>query len=387
MDFRLKSDKRINVSEILLELALFLLMLNFLLYQCFDMERVKDLVRYVALGIMAASVMMNIRQFRVDKSIVFYTLYCLLVIALGDGASINWPVLLLTVIVLRQVETDKVIDMLVRVSTLTIVIYFVLRFSGLINDHVYGAAYGRVRNTLGFSNVNSAALFFFSWVMLLFCRKKTNKFLLALSVIVLLWCMVETNTRSVILIAFIYFALMFLLEKAVMKLSSAAWARLSKWFIIAEIAVVLLSVAYPLLLRFFPGLDRITSFRLTYGTRALEVLTVRNWLFGGTGGGSDNYFHVMISQYGAIAVLIELYFVAAATWHGMQQRDVCMVSYVLSLWLLSMMETFLFRPELTISVLFWGYVVKGFTVYQQERRKQRKAHRSAGRRLAKTRIL
>lgn len=375
MDFRLRSDKRINVSEFLLELALLLLMLNFLLYQCFDMDRVKDGVRFVAVGIMAAGVLVNIRKFRVDKSVLFYTLYCLLVVVLGSSVSINWPVLLVTAIVLRQVETDKLVDMLVRVSTVGVVVYFVLRFSGFIDDYVYGAAFGRVRNTLGFSNVNAAALFFFSWVMLLFCRKKTNKFLLAFSVIVLLWCMVETNTRSVILIAFIYFALRFLLEKAVVKMSDAAWTRLSKWFIIAEIGVVLLSVAYPLLLRSFPQLDVVLSYRLSIGTRIIQRLTLRNWLMGGAVGNSDNFFHAMLFQYGMIALVVAVMFVVRATWKMMERHDIHKVSFILSMWTLCVVETSLYRPEIMAVVLFWCFVIKENSVQNKlAKKKNRQVH-------------
>lgn len=371
MNARIRVNKKIDASDFMMELALFLLALNFLLYQCFDMDDVKDMVRFIAIGMMAVGVLLNLRSFRVDWSILLYTLFCLLTVALGKSVSINWPVLLVTVIALRQMDTDKVTNMLVRVTTVVVIAYFALRVGGLIEDRVYGGASGRVRNTLGFSNVNAAALFFFSWTVLLFTQKKANRFLRVVSLVLFLWVVQQTDTRSVA-VAFVLYVLVRLgLGVLAKHTKERGWKRLCVAVIFLEICVVVISVCYPLLLRLFPALDEFLSYRLTLGTRALQALNFRNWLFGGTGGGSDNYFHVIVSQYGMIALLIELYFVAMATWNALRRRDVQLVSYVVSLWIMSLMETFLFRPELMIAVLFWFCVFREFEQCQSGKRKNR----------------
>lgn len=362
-----KIQVKINASDFMMELALLLLMLNFLLYQCFDMDDVKDTVRIIAIGIMAIGVLLNLRAFRVDKSILFYTLFCMMTVALGKSVSINWPVLLVTVIAMRSMDTNQVTNMLVRVSTVGVIVYFALRLGGRIEDYVYSGATGRVRNTLGFSNVNAAALFFFSWMVLLFTQKKENTFLRVLSLVLFLWVVQQTNTRSVAVAFVLYVLVRLLLGVLVRRTREKGWKRLCVVVVILEICVVVVSISYPLLLRLFPALDEFLSYRLTLGTSALQTLNFRNWLFGGTGGGSDNYFHVIISQYGMIALLMELCFVAVATWNALRRRDVQMVSYIVSLWTMSMMETFLFRPELMIAVLFWFCVFREFELCRREK--------------------
>lgn len=359
MNAKIRVNKKIDASDFMMELALFLLALNFLLYQCFDMDDVKDMVRFIAIGMMAVGVLLNLRSFRVDWSILLYTLFCLLTVALGKSVSINWPVLLVTVIALRQMDTDKVTNMLVRVTTVVVIAYFALRVGGMIEDRVYGGASGRVRNTLGFSNVNAAALFFFSWTVLLFTQKKANRFLRVVSLVLFLWVVQQTDTRSVA-VAFVLYVLVRLgLGVLAKHTKKRGWKRLCVAVILLEICVVVISVCYPLLLRLFPALDEFLSYRLTLGTRAIQALNFRNWLFGGRAATTDNFFLTMLFQHGVIVVLVGLFFVTAATWHTMRQRDVRGVSYIFSLWVMSMMETFLLRPELTLSILFWHFVFNG----------------------------
>lgn len=348
-----------RTGERLQALSLILLSCNYLLYHCFGLTALKMPVRMVCLCFLLMALLLEGRRARILPGAILQMSFCVALLIFGSFEVVNWLFILLFCVSHYRCEERKLLKALTVASTVCVVLYVLLRAFGTIEPVWYIGADGRVRNTLGFDNVNAAALFFFSWALILFHREHSRS-VYALVSLVLVWCIGQTKTRAVLLAFGIYVVLRGLLGALSRPGRERMWVAVSLLLLMGEIGVAVLPFFYPLLAKVFPMLDTFLSGRLSAGAAALQSLSLQNWLMGGGTVETDNFILVMLSACGVVPVSAACLTVIEGTRRLLARRKAKTCALLISLWLVGAVESFLFRAELLITLLFWFLMFRIF---------------------------
>lgn len=362
-----------TAGETLVGFSQVLLVCNYLFYHGLGLDALKTPIRMVSLSFLLLALLLEGRRARILPGVLLQMFLCVVLLIFRSFDAVNWLFILLFCAAVYGYDERALLDAFAVASTVGVVLYFLLRAFGLIEPVLYTGADGRIRNTLGFDNVNAAALFFFSWSMILF-QGKHRRVLYVLAGIVLVWSIGQTKTRAVFFAFGIYILLRVLLEAFSCPGREKAWVTLSLFLLMGEIAVSMLPFLYPLLAGMLPALDTFLSGRLSGGMAALQSLGLRNWIMGGGTVEADNFILVMLSACGVIPVSAACLTAIEGTRRLLARREAKTCAFVISLWLVGAVESFLFRGELLITPFFWFLMFKvlGQKTGVEEQRKYEK---------------
>lgn len=349
---RVFESKERATAHSLLVSGMFILSLNYLLYWAFGLEILRAPIRIAAIPLFLLSALMNLKLLSFEIAYLPMLGITSLALFLHGGEALNMLVVLLFVLAASPYSSKVLISDLLKCFIALIGLYAI----GVATGNVSIASYvfdGRVRNKLGFSHVNAAALFFLPLLLLLYKKMRHRvmaSILVAMSFVILF---IETNTRSILVTSVVFliaYGLFFAMGKH---------GGLSKYRGVFGLLVLYGIVVMTAIIPFLAGteLDYFLSYRPTLFYQAVSDFTPSDWLFGSTAFQEvDNLFFVVVGHYGIVYLALMVFTLHKAVLRCARHGDAWGFSFLLAMLACSFVESFLFRPELVVTFAFWAIV-------------------------------
>lgn len=341
--------KNISLPHGLLFGGMLLLGLNYLVYSAFGFDALRLPVRVMGMALLALSAMLNFRKLRFDFLYVPMLGIAAICVLMHGTDALNMLAVLLFVLAASPYDLRAVIGNLIGCFAICTCLYLAALASGGISSVSY-VMEGRTRNTLGFTNVNAASLYFLPLLLALFRKNRHTVITASLVMLVFVGIYLLTNTRSALITVGAFFAARVLF--------SAMAIRKSPAFIRSVVGIVVLcglvasAFAIPLLAG--SDLDYVLSYRPTLFRDALKDFTPADWLLGSASFAEvDNSFIVMVGHYGLIFFVCAFCVLAKAIKRVSFAEDPWSFSFIIALVACGSVESFLYRPELIATLAFW----------------------------------
>lgn len=330
----------------------FALGLNFILYSVFGLEAIRVPIRIAVLGMFVLSALLDFRYLKFDVLFLPMLGLAVLSLVLNGLDALNMLAVLLFVLAASPYSLSDMLSDLLKCFVLIAIIYILAVVVGFasLTSYVMG---GRVRNTLGFVNVNAAALFFFP-LLLLLAKKRPRAWMANCGVaLAFVFLFIVTDTRSLLLGAGVYYAsyILFRLMSNGKTLSRLRGA--------VGIMVLYASIAIAFSLPLLAGteLDQALSWRPTLFHESLAGFTPFDWLFGSSSFKEvDNSFIVIVGHYGFLFLACVIAILHKAILRCSECDHAWSYSYLLSVLACGSIESFIYRPELIVTLAFWFVV-------------------------------
>lgn len=350
----MKINKNFLRSFFFLDLPLFLLGLNYMLYNALSVDRFKTVIRIVAIMLVLIGWVLN-------KSTIYKyeIIACILVtisLIINGVSSINLLVIIIISVWVRY-PLKRVIKGAFVVNMLLVLIMIVLMVVGVVDNTGYVSTMGRHRFGLGFENPNVAALFYSSCLYLLVVsRNKVRK----LTMVILLFggavIYLYTDSRT----SFVAMLIFFLIEAMRVFIEKKRLPLWGKIFGAASILVVdllfILNLVSVFIIDKLMFMDEYLSFRISAFSRMIENSGIRCFLLGGTVETADNFFYMLLFQYGVFIYIV----LAIITHYSMKKMvttcDLKYISLLVALFMVGMMESSLIRPEILVVLIVWKII-------------------------------
>lgn len=344
-----------------IDVPLFLLGLNFILYnvhgldamkQAIHIDLLKQIIRMAALALIAAGGI--IRRVHIRKNGVLFLAASTVVVLLNGFNVFNLAFAVLFAVCIPD-DVDTVIQKAFRISAILVALMLVLMLTGIAKNEVWRVrANGQACYTLGFAHSNSAAIFYYSFGCLyLLSRKKINLFQIGLTTVALIVVFVYTDSRTSLVASMVFCAMMLLYqmpkENGRHTLAKGSILLVDFLFIANLLAVLFVEQLMPM--------DSIVTGRFWLLKKLIEESSFRNILLGGAAREVDSFYHVILFQYG-----IFIYALVAIAAHKMMKRlaecrQYALSGFFVSVFVMGMAESCLIRPELLVFLVAWKLIV------------------------------
>lgn len=343
-----------EIGEKLFAGALYTLSINYLLYSTSNLLGLQTPLRLLSCGLLICAACFNFKKIRLDLLLILILGKSMLTCMLIGVEGLNLLLIVLVGMVASSYGMECCRRILYKLAIALIALYVILWGIGLIHPGMTAYS-GRVRNTLGFTNVNAASLFFIG-VSLIPLSAKKRRILPAVASLVFIYAVIAlTDTRSALLFSIALIALCLLF---------AVFERRGQWryqFRMAQIVVigaVAVSLLLPLL-RATP-LDALLSFRPSFFYSAIKGLSIVEIMMGAsTPMEIDNSYLLFMFVYGAVTLFLLLLLLLRGVRGLAEQGEWVPLAFVCSMFLLGIVESCLYRPEPIITLAFWSYVFLG----------------------------
>ena len=166
----MKIRKNIWEEIIFLDVPLFLLGMNYVLYNALSLDSMKTIFRVGAILLLLIGWTLKGR-FVIGKKIFLAMALAMVALLLNGSMALNFVVIILFSICVTY-PIDKIIKSTFRINILLVVIMIALMGLHIVNNTSYVSTMGRLRYTLGFENPNVAALFYASAIYLFLVSRK-----------------------------------------------------------------------------------------------------------------------------------------------------------------------------------------------------------------------
>ena len=354
-------------------MGIYLMTVNYLIYNFFQEDKFKDVVRIVAVGIIIAVGLAHCARNGVKLSVYQITLIYIAVaqLFLIRDFDINFLAIVLCAM-FSKVEYGAYIKGLKNFTIVLLVVVILSLSFGWVENVEYISTTERLRRTLGFENVNAGSLFFFSanLIYLLNCKKiKFTNFLFSVIYSVIIYKLTDTRTSIVGLAVF--FVSLFLTKILNNK------KRLAGFVFFMIITVLYCTVfLWDWIYVNFPDLDEFFSSRLHLFSMAVDSATLKHFLIGGIDFSTyelfvDNFYILLLFQNGIFiyitTYLFAIFCIRKLITHGLYKE----VALIISLLAVGLVESSLIRPEVTCVMVAWrcildtDYVIESSNSYQE----------------------
>ena len=106
-------------------------------------------------------------------------------------------------------------------------------------------------------------------------------------------------------------------------------------------------------------IDSILSYRPTYFFNALSNLSPIEWIFGSNAFIEvDNSYLVMVGHYGLPFLICAVAVLHKAILRSAEMGDLWTLSFIIAIVVIGSIESFLYRPELIVTLVFWAIAFK-----------------------------
>ncbi|MDD3138967.1 MAG: hypothetical protein PHX08_08350 [Lachnospiraceae bacterium] len=347
---------KLNIDELLyLDMPLFLLGLNYVLYNALGMESTKIILRIGALLLMVIGWVLK-GNFSIEKKPFFAMAIAILAFLINGSVTFNFlAIVIFSICVTYPIE--KIALSAFRTNLLLVILMIILMALHVVNNTSYISTMGRSRATFGFENPNVAALFYSSLVyLLLVSRKKLKPMIIGVALFLTVIVYYYTNSRTSLLALLVFVFLeyiVYIINKKKMLHADIIFGKCAVLFSDALFLVNLLSV---FTIEKFMRIDQLLSFRISTFSKMIDDAGLIGFLFGGTTLTVDSFYYMLLFQYGIFIYL----FVAIATHFALKQmvikRENRFVSLIIGLLLVAMMESSLIRPEILVTLVVWKII-------------------------------
>lgn len=334
-----------------IDLPMLLLGLNYLLYNALEIVFAKQIIRIAALALIVAGGI--IRRPLIGKKGILFLGVSIMSLFLNGLGAFNLAFLVIFAVCVPD-DMDLIFQKAFRISLILVAVLMISLFTGINHNVTNYLASGRVRNGMGFLNPNSAAIFYYSVGCLFLLSRKQVKMVHMLLVLASSFLVHHYTASRTCLMANIVFAALWMLyqmpcDKGKKLLAKGSVLLIDLLFVLNVAAIFFTDELMPL--------DDFLSWRVTYLKQLVEVSSLRNILLGGAVLEVDNFYHIILFQYG-----IFIYALLAIVAHCMMKKFADHEQYLLSgffvsIFLSGLMEGFLIRPELILFLVIWKLIV------------------------------
>ncbi len=338
-----------KIEYILCPIALFLLAVNYLLFSFFEYGALKNIIRLgivLIFGLMLA-VQFYKKTFKRTHIVLFFI--SLLLFLIDSSLAYNLLFLILLVLAFHTVDERYFYKVAFFISfALALIVLFSL-LTGLQTPWIYTDADTlRTRNTLGFTNVNSASIFFFSlMVSFLFAPKKVTFWHLGAVTVGSIILFIITDSRTpllgMLLLLFIYLLLLRIPEKWSLRCFYAG-------------VILLFATAFLWTLPFVntPIINSLLSERPRHFANYIQQQNVWTFFIGGTNTPEiDNFYLILLYNVGIFLYGFICWILLKAGRQLIKNGRYLEISFVASMLICGVFEATLLRPELICTPLFW----------------------------------
>lgn len=330
----------------------FFLTMNYLLYATSSFDVFQTLFRVVAVLFLVGVYASNSAQIALNFAEIFAAIFSFALILLNGAEPLNALLVMLWGICSRAFALKKILKALLIMALVSVAAYCLLYAGGMLHDVQYASSLGRVRHTLGFDNPNQASIFFMSlFIAPVAVRKhKTLAIIAVLLVSFLIYTL--SDTRTVLFTAVLFCAFILLFSRLCTS---------TKAITAVVMTVALISIVGSFLIPCFRDtvLDEVLSYRATYYAEGLNGLSLIQFFIGCSDQPKlpvDNFFVYAFIMYGIFMGCFLYYEILKAAKAISRSGDSYLTALFCSLLLMGMVESFLIRPELTITLSFWAIV-------------------------------
>lgn len=352
----LQSVRKLNtkpVNTALIYSVIALLGLNYLLYSFFDLGGVRNLVRAAAAGLMLALLLLRLADEKIRRRQVLMLLLAAWQILAGGTNGLNIAFLLILTVTVAGYRECRITTVVFWIMTgLTAVVALSLLLGIEVNE-VYRVG-DRVRHKLGFVNVNSASMFFFTLLAayLLYRDKNVRLWDLAAVMAIEAVLFVFTDSRTPLLCLGIMIALYLVMPRIPEKVLR----------ICCRVGIALLfltSYLWVMPVVNSPLVNKILSLRPMYCDEYFRSQNAWTFLLGGTRIKElDNGYLLLLFNTGVI-VYSGIYFLVRNAAENLCRRgDYLTLAYVIAMLAGSVLEGSSVRPELLCAPLLWALILE-----------------------------
>ena len=205
----MKINRSVCKKYLFLDIPLLLLGLNYVLYNAFSFELVKDLMRIVGVSLFVIGWVLK-GNFTLTKKKIFAIFLAVMAVIFNGPLALNFLVIVIFSVCVTY-NTNNIISSSFKINGLLALSMIVLMFLNVIDNRGYISSMGRLRYTLGFENPNVAALFYSSAIYLLIVSREKNEYLIlilaTISTIILYY---YTNSRTELIALLMFLILEFI---------------------------------------------------------------------------------------------------------------------------------------------------------------------------------
>lgn len=351
--------KRSELSYILMTLSLIILAVNYICYQTLSLDNMKNMLRIVAIFFALFSAWIGgLERIFLNRMDLISLFIAVSTFITSGFNTLNFVVILVLVICMKNYNIAELIRMSLIANMVAALVYFMGYFMGVIQWKEYSIG-GRVRNTLGFINVNAASLFVLSFVIV-WIIENSNRFRWVIGSLLMIAMYYMTNSRTA-MVGYFLFVLFYLYFRCLRKLGK--WGDYlydisHKMLALGIILFALLPFLATIIMRKFPGIDILLSNRLSIIQRVMDNMTPKEFFLGGVPVEIDNSYVNFLLMGGIVLFLFIVFLIIWAIWKKTCYKDYNykVMSIAYSVLVMGMMESFWVRPEILISLVFWKYI-------------------------------
>ena len=341
---------RLSLKSIILFLCLFLLGVNYLLYNSLGIDVYKNTIRLLSITI-SLFYFIYYKRGKLNTISLILLLLSIIYFIFGNVESLN----LFTFVLFANILSDR-IDLATKeifiVYSCLVVIMLLLLITKSAENYTYFGLEGRKRSTIGFNNPNVASLFY-SMYIVIFILQFNNLKISHLLVGEILGYLIYyyTNSRTSFFVVSIFITLI-LIYKIICRFS-----RIRNIFLIAIVIVIdicyVLNILSMVFIDKFSAIDDLLSLRITHMNNSLSNVSMVNFLFGNTGVEIDNFYYVVFLSFGIFVYLIIMYLTNNVALKLFYTEEWKYLIFLLSISLMGLTESGAYRIEILTFILFW----------------------------------
>lgn len=337
-----------TARQIMCFISLGILGINYLLYSFFQFDFNRNILRIIAGTFFVLSILLGKRISIKEFCLIPVAAYMLII---NGSLSSNIAYLILAAIAIPYVADIVWKQLNVFQIVITIVVISCLVF-GIVNYRVTSFA-GRTRNTLGFTNVNAAAVFFFSLLIIWLLKIKNISLKHLLITAAISFAVYRlTDSRTVFACTMIFSICYMVLNRWNGRWASVLFGVCVTVFYLSPVLVLVARSA-------FPTLDFVLSSRLNWFSLYIANHSTNTLLFGGSKiEGVDNFYLCLLYNGGIFFYIFTWYMSISALSKYILRKNLGYAAFIIAITAYGLMESGVIRCELLCMIMFWYLILR-----------------------------
>ena len=337
------------IQTVCIDVPIFLLIFNFVLYSVFEIENYKNILRIIAFSLFLIGWLINgVYKVTLEQFITFFLITMLLLVQ--GTSALNF-----LAVFIFAFSTSINLKKLVKKIFLTNIFFSLIIMSciylSIISTNSYVDSVGRMRNAMGFLNPNAGAIFYSSLIYLYILSKdkiRIRDYVLGFSLNVYIFSFTDSRT------AFLSLTLFLLLIPILNKTINIYVTKIS--ILLLNDVIWLAGIISLFTINLLSNFDAVLSNRISNYIQVVDQFTFLTFFFGG---GElqeitiDNFYLVFLYQSGIFIYLLTMYLVHKKTKILIECRETRILAFVISIFLMGLTESSFIRPEIPITLILW----------------------------------
>ncbi|WP_279002211.1 hypothetical protein [Acidaminococcus fermentans] len=337
------------IQFIFVDLPIFILILNFVLYSVFNVDNAKNILRIFSFILFICGWIINGEyKFTVEQ---LFIMFISIILFLFQGTSaLNF----LSVVIFAfstKIDLNTLVKKVFKINVFYALLILFCLYGGLISNTIYVDTVGRTRNTMGFINPNAGALFYSSIIYLYILsrnRIRITDYTLALIGNILIFY--YSNSRTSFFALNFYLLMIPIFNRFVNK------PIVKKEICIFNDLLWLMGIISLFILNIFLDFDFVLSNRISNYMQFMEQAGIWGAIIGG---GElpqitvDNFYFMFLYQSGIFIYLLSMYLVHKSTYFLTNRRESKILAFMTAMFLMGITESSFLRPEIPVTLILW----------------------------------